>query len=74
MFKTKNAMSPAIVSDTFLPGMEIIKILSNEMTFLFTLYTNARNLSFLDAKMLKSISKELTLESSLRTYKEPIKL
>ena len=73
MFKTKNAMSPAIVSDTFLPGMEIIKIL-DKMTFLFTLYTNARNLSFLDAKMLKSISKELTLESSLRTYKGPIKL
>ena len=40
----------------------------------FTLYTNARNLSFLDAKMLKSISKESTLESALKTYKGPIKL
>ena len=80
MFKIKNDISSAIVSDIFLPGTEIITTLCNEMTF-FTFYTNFllpsmswQNLSYLDAKMWNSISPELKLESSLRTFKAPIKL
>ena len=38
MFKIKNAMSSAIVSDRFLPETEIIKTLSNKMTFFYPLY------------------------------------
>ena len=38
MFKIKNDMSSAIVSDIFLPGAEIITTLCNEMTFFYILY------------------------------------
>ena len=53
MFKIKDCMNPAMVSDTFLPGREIITTLCNKMVF-FTLYTNGtswQNLSYLDPKM-----------------------
>ena len=42
MFKIKNSMNPAMVSDTFLPGREIITTLCNKMTF-FTLNTNGNH-------------------------------
>ena len=38
MFKIKNGMSPAIVSDIFLPETEIIKTLCNKMAFFYLLY------------------------------------
>ena len=38
MFRIKNGMSPAIVSDIFLRGTEIITTLRNKMTFLYLLY------------------------------------
>ena len=76
MFKIENGISPAIVSDIFLPGTEIITTICNKMTFFF-FYTNGISweiFSYLDAKMWNSISTKLKLESSLRTFKAPIKL
>ena len=37
-FKIKNGMSPAIISDIFLPGTEIIMTLWNKMTFFYLPY------------------------------------
>ena len=37
MFRIKNDMSPAIVSDIFLHGTEIITTLRNKVTFLYLL-------------------------------------
>ena len=38
MFKIKNYMYSAIVSDIFLSGMEIITTLCNKMTFFYLIY------------------------------------
>ena len=76
MFEIKNGMSPAIVSDIFLTGTEIITTLYNKMTFL-TFYTNGitwQTLSYVNANIWNSISTEFELEYSLRTFKTLIKL
>ena len=71
-------MSPAIVSDMFLSGTEIITTLRKKNDFpllsIQTEYHADEKLSYLDAKMWNSTSKELKPESSLRSFKEPIKL
>ena len=38
MFKIENGISPAIVSDIFWPGTEIITTICNKMTFFYLLY------------------------------------
>ena len=38
MFKIKNGMSSAIISDIFLPGTKIITTLRNKMTFFYLLH------------------------------------
>ena len=74
MFKIKNCMYPAMISDIFLPGNEIITTLCNRMTFFYFIYKR-----YIMAKLILPTSKNLEqhifrieTRNFSNNFKEPI--